>query len=40
MYYKATIVNYIDTRMVRQINETEAKVQEKNALIYTITYDK
>lgn len=29
MYYKATIVNYSDTRMVRQINGTELKVQKK-----------
>ena len=39
MYYKGIIVNYIDTRMVRQINGTEAKVHKK-CPNYTITYDK
>lgn len=41
MYYEATRVNYIDTRMVRQITATELKVQKKCPNIYTITlYDK
>ena len=33
MYYKATTNNYLDTKIVRQINGTEMKAQKK-ALIY------
>lgn len=40
MFYKTTIVNYSDTRMVRQINGTELKVQKKMHLHIITLYDK